>query len=253
MLSGTIIVLGQNKKKIVVAADSHVMSTDPVVAPPYDRCKLVLLSPTIAFASAGTVAYIPREGSNSIERWSSFSVAHYALQEATGTRASRVGDIADKWASEMLKRWSGLLISDPAVVIQAYRADAPLVTGIFAGFDAANRLVAYQVDVVLSQEMEIAVSKPTLLTCHWCVFGEKEVANEFLQQSTERARNEVAKWMQSKDIQRLDNEVVRAIRLVELTIAYQEGDHVGGPIDVLEISTGGAVRWIQRKKNCPEW
>ncbi len=206
----------------------------------------------IVFASAGTVAYVPRDGAQPVERWSSFSVAYHA-QRVASSGAHRVGALANKWALEMLTRWSSLLTSDPAVVIRAYRPGGLLVTGIFAGFDVANRLVAYQVDVVLNRKMKIVVTKPKLLTCHWCIFGEKEVASEFLQQSTERARSEAARWVSSTDTEDLDAVVLRAIRLVELTIAYQEGGQVGGPIDALELSTGGEIRWIQRKEHCPEW
>jgi hypothetical protein len=43
-----------------------------------------------------------------------------------------------------------------------------------------------------------------------------------------------------------------AIRLVALTEEYDKSKTVGGPIDAIELSNTGSVRWVARKCNCPE-
>jgi hypothetical protein len=41
------------------------------------------------------------------------------------------------------------------------------------------------------------------------------------------------------------------MRLVELTIKLDDRKTVGGPIDAVQLSRGGDLRWYRRKANCP--
>ena len=51
---------------------------------------------------------------------------------------------------------------------------------------------------------------------------------------------------------RPDLDVLKTMRLVELTIAYHMGNDVGGKIDAIELFKNGGLRWVARKENCPK-
>jgi hypothetical protein len=49
-----------------------------------------------------------------------------------------------------------------------------------------------------------------------------------------------------------DSAVRQPIGLVQLTIEYQHGTSVGGPINAAELEPDGRMRWYARKQSCPE-
>ena len=80
----------------------------------------------------------------------------------------------------------------------------------------------------------------------WIPLGISDTANEYLRQTSDRAKAEVQEWPKLQEWQ-------VAYRLVDLTLAYsQKKDYVGGPIEVVELRRNGTVIWIQNPQNCPE-
>lgn len=87
---------------------------------------------------------------------------------------------------------------------------------------------------------------------HPCAAGMTKIVSEYDLGTSERARKET--WSASpKVLKWMGPGAARIIRLVDLTVAYDERiGTVGGPIDALELFPNGGLRWIQRKQNCPE-
>lgn len=91
-----------------------------------------------------------------------------------------------------------------------------------------------------------------------CAGGKVEVVGEFCTQSSERSKRESVWGYPTEPIapDRLatgwDKNSLLALRLADLTVAYGNSKEVGGDIDVINLKKDGTMRWLARKKNCPD-
>jgi len=81
--------------------------------------------------------------------------------------------------------------------------------------------------------------------------GRNETALEVISGASEFGRSELKKWEKTQnEFPQQDRDVRWAMKLVELTIAFNpHREDVGGPIDGLEITRNG-IRWVQCKQKC---
>jgi hypothetical protein len=71
-----------------------------------------------------------------------------------------------------------------------------------------------------------------------CATGKLEIFNKYI--------------TTGKKFMAADPALSRVTKLVELTIAEDKSGTVHGPIDAVELSKDGTIRWHKRKDNCPE-
>jgi hypothetical protein len=90
-----------------------------------------------------------------------------------------------------------------------------------------------------------SVSCPQL----YCAIGETDIAEEFIGLKSERAKKEAQEWKPPKNSKPQDYDILKTMRLVELTIKYGSA-LVGGPIDAVELDKDGSLRWFANEKNC---
>jgi len=264
---GTVIVAGVSQNKVVIAADTHSASKDG-----HDRCKLAVLGGKLLYGAAGVVADTDSALPNA---WAfdglgaakaSFDDPPKSIQACAAAHScpfdpkSLPQTVAQGWLESLLAS----LTTASYVGADDWKLGAG-VTGIVAGIGPSGDMEAV-VDQAVCQKPDVQnteagdkphsncqphldfskkVTPPKGQTV-WIPLGIIDTANEFLRQTSDRAKAEVQGWPNLQEWQ-------IAYRLIDLTLAYsQKKDFVGGPIEVVELHRNGSVTWIQNPQHCPE-
>ncbi len=132
--------------------------------------------------------------------------------------------------------------------------DGLLTSGLFSGVDPRGHLVVLLVQLRLGMGgiETVAPKEITTETCPPCALGDGSIFLEFFNKTSERARDEAARWeIRKRQLSKVEFDRLWTIRFVDLTILlYPNVNEVGGFIDALELTQKG-VTWIERKENCP--
>jgi hypothetical protein len=263
---GTVIVVGVSQDKVVIAADTRSASQDS-----HGRCKVAVLGGKLLYGAAGVVADTASALPNA---WvfdamgvakTSFDGAPKRMQAcaASSSCPSDPKSVPENVAQGWLESIMGNLSTASYVAMDDWKLGAG-VTGIVAGIGPSGDMEAV-VDQVVCQKPDgqnaEAADKPRS-NCQphldfskkilppkgrtvWIPLGISDTANEYLRQTSDRAKAEVQEWPKLQEWQ-------IAYRLVDLTLAYsQKKDYVGGPIEVVELRRNGTVTWIQNPQSCP--
>ena len=86
---------------------------------------------------------------------------------------------------------------------------------------------------------------------NFCAAGQVGIFLEFVDVTSKRSKDEAMNWKPPVGFKPEDLDILKTIRLVELTEKYWDDD-VGGPIDAIQFSRDGTLRWYSRKKNCQD-
>jgi hypothetical protein len=253
--SGTIIVIGYSKQKVVVAADSREELKPGVYHD--DACKITALNDKIIFLASGRTSDV----TGGIRGWDSIREAKTALadvlHEPTADGAGFIPRLAVRWASliglniaQHLRPEEELSLNDGQIYVD----------GTFFGLNREREIEgAYERLRYTRALHSIQAHPPDVVSLpdqmmYSAVGGERDIALEFKEGKTERAQREAKSTViKARNWSPADSDALMAKRLVELTIQYTlHPDHVGGDIDVAELSPKSGVRWIYRKPNCKE-
>src|SRR5271170_4541493 len=245
IISGTIVVVSQSSRRVIIAADSRGEGNNNgtlTIASISDcDCKIVALGRDAAFTSAGIFGDVQKTWNVNSEAQKVYSARIRPEQRAGSTQ----GDLILKsWSAAMQIRFArydakGLLAYENA-------HGGELTEGLFAGIQddgmAWVRAVRVRFDGTKFTE-ELFFPEVGYL----CL-GNSEIVHEFMTLASPRAIAEQDRWKKIKlGEEELDRFKTR--RLVELTIKYDNDPGVGGPIDEIELDASGA-RWLHIKKNC---
>jgi hypothetical protein len=135
----------------------------------------------------------------------------------------------------------------PSVPVYFRVQNVVLVVG-----DDDGTLILFQTDVTYQEGvLGNAVSTTRQVTCpkSYCAIGEVAIVDEFVNLTSERAKEETQSWKPPKKSDPKDYDILKTIRLVELTIQYHNDD-VGGSVDAVQMDKDGGVHWFAIKKNC---
>jgi hypothetical protein len=249
-VTGTVVVIGWSRTKIVVAVDSRGYDDNEKYRD--DICKIVRLDEHSVFTAAGNIIHAYRGRA----LWDAQKEALYAFKEAQGSNSPRLlTTAARRWGDRMVAGIDQALKEDAAGSKHMLEKNV-FLTGVFAGFENGSTAM-YQVEIVFDPASQRA--KQNFYAEHhttdvvFGALGRNEIVNEVVADKTHFAKAEQRKWTTAeRKIPLRDRDVRWAIRLVQLTIEYhpQKAD-VGGPIDALEITRRG-IRWIDRKTECKQ-
>jgi hypothetical protein len=261
--SGTVVVVGYSKKKVIVAADSRETNDDGEYRD--TACKIAALNDKLIFTATGQAKLISR----GVSLWDATREARTALTDTQKLNSDKVGDFLDRVAA----RWGVLLGTNIATNMQRDAAsklsdEQLLVDGMFIGLDE-NRELHISHEIIRAKIIEdvtkIQADGVKVVTIPdkmiFRALGEGDISDEFeLGKSTRSIRWKKRDVPQFAKAQRASKEVAEAILRVEFTGAYgketvpgkPEVHYVGGKTDAAELTRGGAVHWIQRKPGCPE-
>jgi hypothetical protein len=246
--TGTVVVIGWSRTKIVMAVDSR--GFDDTEKYRDDICKIVRLDDHSVFTAAGNIIHAYRGRA----LWDAQKEASNAFKEAQQTHHPRLLKTAARsWGDDMVVRINQALKEDPRGS-QHMLDKGIFLTGVFTGFEKGSTAM-YQVEIVFDPAMQRAkqnfYTERSTVTVQLGALGRNEIVNEVVAAKTHFAKAEHRKWTAAeRNIPLKDRDVRWAVRLVQLTMEYhpQKAD-VGGPIDALEITRRG-IRWVERKPGC---
>jgi len=205
------------------------------------------------FAASGTVGRengwnAPREASR---------IATTIAQDAT----DGVEILAAKWGEWMRATLDAELVKNETQLLTPLHSG--LANGVFAGYDKANGLAVYAVELRCAcnetpKRAIFRVSKFKITTdgIPKGFLGSDEgltLFNEVSDGNTERAKAERAAWVVSlPQDNSLAHDAGITIRTLEFILRYSGAPDVGGSIDAVALDSDGKIRWIQRKPNCSD-
>jgi hypothetical protein len=256
--SGTVILVGYSKNKIIMTADSR--AGDEGKAPTDDACKITALNNKLLFSATGRIF----DKTNGIVGWNAPEQAKQAFEQISN-QMPVPGDgftryVAQLWAQLVSQNIASHIRAEEYATLRPHRL---YLDGIFAGIGPTGNIQTGYVIVGSdvpsgpgSRRMGYTGVREMSLsdTVDYFVLGHTKTLNEFINATTGRAKAEKAVTLkQSRTWPFLDADARMAIRLTELIIKYADHpEQVHGPVDAVEVDKGGTMRWIQRKANCPQ-
>lgn len=257
---GTIVVVYYGRDKIDIAADSAGF-LDASSRQITSECKLAAIDGKLLFVDAGASGYRPlRSSADVVPPWENIDEARkaYSLAVAGGNDELPLRT-AHIWQQLIVERWKSLYRIHPESVMNAVAIEhGGLTSAYFAGLGGTPRqlqLIKSRVSFDPSNEQPFSGTSVIGSEClnTLCALGTLDVAKEYLLQTSDRSRQEWAQWdSKTGPFSGPDGKVRVAMRLIDLTIAYHQGeDRVGPPIDAVELAADGTIRWVARKDQCP--
>src|SRR5262245_26514280 len=255
--AATVIVIDHTPERIIVATDSRGVSVyggTGTASLSDSECKVFALGSQTAFVIAGHSSYL-RSEPNDAPTWHSQREAQRLFEDAVKERGgwsdAMLEGLALSWRNSTAVHMDRLrhanLKQFRDAVGDDIRANAVFATAV------GNGVRAVYVEATLTKGGEVKVHGPTPLKCSVkpCILGYNQVADEYLNLSSQRAKDDVDRWeRETTGLPEIERARRRAVNLVEVTIAHDPTRHVGGPIDVLELRAGQKVTWIRRKPWC---
>jgi hypothetical protein len=257
---GTIAVVYYSEGKIAIAADSagFLNASSPITS----ECKLAAIDGKLLFVTAGATAYRRlRPTADVVEPWDNIDEARKAYSFALAAGGDDLPlHTAKIWQQLITEKWQSLYRIHPKHVTDAVAVEhGGLTTAYFAGLGGTTRqlqLIKSHVSFDQSNEQPFSGTSAIASEClnTLCAMGTLDVAKEYILQTSDRARKEWAQWDdKTGPFAGPDGKVRVTMRLVDLTIAFHQGeDKVGPPIDAVELAADGTIRWVARKQQCPE-
>lgn len=257
---GSVGVVYFTQDKIAVAADSRGILTrkDGSKAPPDDSiCKIATFGGKVIFVSTGlerSFDYGPL-----VPGWDNISIARNAyikIASIKGGISGNLADMAKEWSTQVASRFNTMALMRPDVFKGMLPQAGAFTVAHLGGFDARGNLVLFAMTVSPSTSRTSAEPDTwAVASCpdqNFCALGVVNIVSEFANASSERAKTEVAEWKAPAGSSPRDYDMFKTMRMVELTIRYNQGQDVGGDIDGVQLSHDGSLHWQAQKKNCPE-
>jgi hypothetical protein len=252
--SGTIVIVGYSKDKIIMAADSRGLEENGTHRD--DMCKITALSDKFLFSAIGRFF----DKTRGVAGWDATAQAKEAFAVTSkrppvpGHENAFAGDLADEWAQII---GNNIAVHIRPTELASLKPNAMYLTGIFAGIGSTGAVQFASAQIHRRADAPGFFSPPIKEppipdTLTYAVFGgDFPIFLEFYEATSKRAKAEkIITTKQSKKWPFYDADARLVMRYVELMIKYVERPGLGGPIDAVEINKGSLLRWIQRKPNC---
>jgi hypothetical protein len=251
---GSVAVAYFSNDKIVFAADSRVSAGNLYTN---DECKVT--APGGQYFIFATTGALRIRNTALVEGWDNGEESRRSFDKLRSVRRNpetQVVLFANYWAASIAHDFERLYAAFPNIVEETAKNQAErryLTTAYFAGKHTDGTLMLVNANVIFDKKRIPVINYEVYqMACpeEYCALGRFDTAVEFIRQSSARAKLDAKTWKPPKGTPATDYNAFRAIHLVELTEKY-DGKYVGGPIDAVEITTNGGVRWIRRKAECP--
>jgi hypothetical protein len=242
--SGTIVIFGFSKDKIVVAADSRGKKDAGNYSD--DECKIIALTDKFAYAANGMTG-LRDEG----------VVVPYRPIEMEANEEARLAFNSVPPGSDHFLRRVAVLWGENVTRIfrQALKAGGPtalgkddpiVLNGYFFGVSPSGGLGLYMEKVYHNGEDVSFDSEPEAIVL-------TDILQYALQGKTDLAKKETDRWERQSAALPVneDLDVLKVILWVQLTLdAHPDSNEIGGPIDSLTVTAPRGVIWHKRKQEC---
>jgi hypothetical protein len=271
--SGSIVVLGRSRQRVVIAADSRVNLGNGKYED--TSCKIVALSDKFIFAATGIVGdssyLLPEDLRFDATEEARRVFLEYSRMPENFLDLGMVGTLASNWGTAMARNFREAAEASPASLQEWLKRvelshESPFIVGVFAGLESDGEISVYSVSVDYVQpHAGPAPSEPYFLTSMpfsddfpddfpiLTPFGMPEIVHEIGDGRSDRAKQEIdVRLSLQKTLSAEAYARRQVIRMVDLTIAYHpKQEFVGGKIDAIELPRAGRIHWVERKENCP--
>jgi hypothetical protein len=252
---GTVGVAYYTKDKIVMAADSRSLIVGDTT-PDDSVCKIAAPYGQVIFVSSNVSGYKNGGFGDFVQSWSNIEEIHQAYSMASflpSTNHDQLMGTAIQWANLITSHFQSLLLWHPEKISQAIGENGVLTIAEIGGLNSDGALILLQVRILYGKGLtpiSYEIGQVTECPKSYCAIGEVEIVQEFINVTSKRAKKEAKKWKPLKKSSPADYDILRTMRLVELTIRYHQGNDVGGKVDAVEMDKDGSVRWFAIKENC---
>lgn len=258
---GTIVLIDISQSRVIIAADSRSSPSGRILSD--HACKITALGKKMLFAESGIA------GSNHTVlkslNWHASDDAVAAFKRVVSKAPAKDGDLVTAVAAEWEKKMKVRHTRDERTA--GFLDDVPtdvLSDSVFAGLDDRGRIMAREVSFTFDRAEAqkkgfspvVSKNQPWIVPAEMTlkVMGHSEVALEFASKSSERALVEAQRWQLEMQSRRNEDYYVSYLKhLIDLEATYAIPDAgVGGDVDIATLDSGGTIRWVRRKKDCPE-
>jgi hypothetical protein len=254
---GTVVVIFYSRDRVVLAADSRVTDSGPGAPHQDNQCKVADLGRETIFAASGFTRYNfgPDQGMPAFDVFREAASVSRSPKAGTPDRARAM---AESWGHSVKDALDTGLTRHPREVLTLLHGKSTQLAGaIFAGRDAAGLVVYY---VTLSCECEeshkysslhITKLKPVDDGMPAASMGTSETMDLFSEVADGSSARGVAErdaWIAVATNPERDAYVT--IRTGEFILRNSKDHTVAGPINALELTAQGQVRWVKRENNC---
>jgi len=259
--TGSIAVFILSENEITVAADSR--SVNSVTGIHDDTsCKIRAFGDKFFFVMAGPGGH---KADAAGPRWSANGDAREAWRMAIRlgmvSSAQRLTDeVAEQWARSMESHFM------KPTIMKALRSTLwggnVLASGLFGSTNPERELAVAKVDIFV--DLELFDSKGIVKLRHEISEGPKlvpggsmglgEIATEYIFETSARAKRDMEAY--KRTISNLTPSAQYggiASKLVEWSVSlHPRHEFLGLPVDELQLSKGGSIRWLKLKRGCKE-
>jgi len=258
--SGTIVLTFFSKDKAIFAAESRLRlkRTDNTVGYSEDGCKVRAIEKRFIFATSGINAFehIP----DSENSWDGYQAPSTLANKVPADASDPVKVLVTLWGEWMERHLNDELARNPEPILRGKRNDV-LTYAMFAGLARQAGLTIYRAQLRCAcsgtvKRAVLSIDPVALETSTMGRFGSEEgadIADELLYRKSERAREEIARWkIQLNGVDKAEQEGAVTVWAAEFVVKYVRSEEIGGPVDAVEMTSDGRIRWIRRKPNCPD-
>jgi hypothetical protein len=267
--SGTVLILGYSKAKVFMVADSRVTHLSGKVD--NTQCKIAALGDKLLFGVVNIEGF--EANIVLLHSWTAVGEARKVFEIEKVRKSGSIDTLSAYWASAVQGDLVELIKYDSEAVIHSIEREGPvLMYGVFAGQDADGTLAARVVTMACENTRKEFPCTVDLIRQHRAVltvqqyrlvpdsrlqlqpFGVTATFLKFDNPWSKLSVDDRRKWesiLPRGNIK--DADVRRAMKFVDLTIAYDPNRNlVGGDVHAAEIRRGGPVRWLPSKPDCPQ-
>ncbi|HEX7286023.1 MAG TPA: hypothetical protein VF532_07555 [Candidatus Angelobacter sp.] len=254
---GTVVVIFYSRDRVVLAADSRVTDSGPGGPHQDNQCKVSDLGHETIFAASGFTRY----NFGQDQRMPAFDVFREAATVSRSLKAGapdRARVLAENWGRNVKDALDAGLARHPREVMTLLHGKSTQLAGaIFAARDAEGLVVYY---VTLRCEcqgsrkyssLHITKMKPVEDGMPAASLGTSETMELFSEVADGSSARGVAErdgWIAAAT--KPDRDVYVTIRTGEFILRNSKDHTVAGPINALELTAQGQVRWVKRESNC---
>jgi hypothetical protein len=255
--SGTIVVINVTEDQIVVAADSLAINQGTGV-PDYSHCKIAALDHQLIFTSVGNTIFVNNLSGEVI--WDNIIVARDSVRDSASAGVIDIDTAIAKWAQAAKGHWDSISQSQARDIAEKNKSQFTAAALIGKGLTGKIAVIDYDTNVFsIDRVRERTGNLSNVDGCLPCgqlkggkicgMGAHPDVMTEFCSKRKHGDRISVRTPLKGAS-----QSTKLAVKIVEMTIdTYgKTAKDVGGKVDAVTITKGGAITWNSRKENCPE-